>query len=588
MGLTGRDAAPPADVAEALRVLGKRTLAFGIHDPSFPSRPEDDVGRGSPYAEGGVELLRFVRELGFNAVQLGPQGETSLGNRSPYDATLFSRSTLSIALRPLVEARLLDAADLGAIVSAKPRGDRMHHAYVFDAARRALRAARAAYERTGRGRGLDDFARASAPWLDSDASAEDDPALFRFAQMVAHEQHAALRRRIAPWGLKLFADVQIGFSTRDEAAYRHLFLAGYRMGAPPSRTNPDGQPWGFPVLDPASRRGEAAAFFRRRIGKLLDEFDGLRVDHPHGLVCPWVYRADDPDPLRAVAEGARLFESPDLPDHPELAPLAIARSDQLDRAQARYADRWVRELDEGQVDRYAELFDLVIACAAARGRETADVVCEVLSTQPYPLERVLARHGLGRFRVTQKAKPDDPRDVYRSDNARPRDWIMLGNHDTEPIWRVVQRWRERDRGGAGVVWSWARYLAARLAPARPDSARAAFARRLVEDDRRLIEALFADLFASEAENVFVFFSDLFGYDDVYNVPGVVNDDNWTLRVRPSWRQEYPEMAERGAALHLPRALALALRARSDRGDGAPYEALVARLEASAAHSASRP
>jgi len=580
---TGRDGAPATDVADALRLLGKENLAFGIQDPSFPSRAEDDIGRGSPYAEGGIELLRYVRELGFNAVQLGPQGETSLGNRSPYDATLFSRSTLSIALRPLVEAGLLDRASLDRIVAARPRGDCVHHAYVVGAMARALGEAHRAFARAGDGRRLDDFARASAAWLDADAAVEDDPALFRFGQMVAHEQHAALRARIAPWGLKLFGDLQIGFSTRDEATYGRLFLSDYRMGAPPSRTNPDGQPWGFPVFDPSMRAGEVAAFLRRRVGKLLDEFDGLRIDHPHGLVCPWVYRASDPDPLRAVGQGARLFESPDLPDHPALGPMAIARSAQLDRTVPRYADRWVRELDDAQVERYAELFDVVVACAASRGRRAADVVCEVLSTQPYPLERVLARHGLGRFRVMQKAKPDDPSDVYRSDNARPHDWIMLGNHDTDPIWRVVRRWRER-----GVTESWARYLAGRLLPGSPEPSRAAFVRRLVEDERRMVEALFADLFVSEARNVFVFFSDLFGYDDVYNVPGVVNDTNWTLRVRPSWRREYPEMADRGEALHLPRALALALRARSTRGDGAPHEALVARLETSPAHPASHP
>ena len=41
-----------------------------------------------------------------------------------------------------------------------------------------------------------------------------------------------------------------------------------------------------------------------------------------------------------------------------------------------------------------------------RGAVAEDLVCEILSTQPYPLARVCARHDLGRFRVTQKANLD--------------------------------------------------------------------------------------------------------------------------------------------------------------------------------------
>src|SRR5207245_9993407 len=90
-------------------------------------------------------------------------------------------------------------------------------------------------------------------------------------------------------------------------------------------------------------------------------------------------------------------------------------------------------------------------------RAVDDLLCEVLSTQPYPVERVLARHGLGRFRVTQKVVLEDPADVYRSENAAPADWIMAGTHDTEPIWRVAERWV-----AGGSAPPHAAYLAQRL------------------------------------------------------------------------------------------------------------------------------
>ena len=391
------------------------------------------------------------------------------------------------------------------------------------------------------------------------------PALERhaFQQFIAHAQHDDLRDLTARLGLKLFGDLQIGLSDQDRWSYRALFLADYHMGAPPSRTNPDGQPWNYPVLDPAqyhdpidpSIPGPVLEFMSARVGKMLGEFDGLRIDHPHGHVCPWVYRAHTLDPLHAVQTGARLFSSPDLPelaDHPALARHAIVRPDQIDTTHPRHADDWVRYLDDDQVHAYSALFDTMVAAAGAHGREISDLLCEVLSTQPYQLRRVLERHGLGRFRVTQKADLQNPADVYRSENAAPADWIMVGNHDTASIWQLIEMWRQ-----TSGLQAQARYLAQRLAPAGADLE--AFANSLASDPTRLAHAKFADIFASPADNVLVFFADLLGYREPYNVPGTVHDDNWSLRIAPDHATAYAEHRKHHTALDLPTALAMALR-----------------------------
>src|SRR5207237_10925127 len=112
--------------------------------------------------------------------------------------------------------------------------------------------------------------------------------------------------------------------------------------------------------------------------------DGLRIDHPHGLIDPWVYRGGQADPQLALSQGARLFSSPEMED---LAGLAIARPGQIDVGQPRHADGRVRNLTGEQVDRYAILFDAFVAAARDHGREASDLFCEVLSTQPYPVRR---------------------------------------------------------------------------------------------------------------------------------------------------------------------------------------------------------
>ena len=140
-----------------------------------------------------------------------------------------------------------------------------------------------------------------------------------------------------------------GPSPCDQWSRGDIFLSNYYMGAPPSRTNPEANPgamafWTRTNITMMRETGPVLKFMAARLDKMLSEFDGLRVDHPHGLVCPWVYTMDDPDPLHAVQHGARLFSSPDLPDHPRLARYAIAKAEQLNRKLPRHHDNWVGTL----------------------------------------------------------------------------------------------------------------------------------------------------------------------------------------------------------------------------------------------------
>lgn len=548
----------------ALAELGVRRFLLSIHDVSFPSDPDEDVGRGSPYTRASERLLELVRSLGFTGLQLGPQGQTSADNPSPYDGTFFSRNVDSLPLRAL--APFVDVT--GATCAPSPRADHARaHATLHGLVAR-IRETPPLAART------DAFALASMEWLMRDGlydairmsygdigfrdwpehgdrgfwDRDPSPLLQRhaahlrryaMAQTLVHEAHADLRKRAAALGLSLYGDLQVGTSDADAWARASSFLPDWVMGAPPSRTNPEGQPWGYGVVDPAL--GDDG-FFAARVTKAFAEYDGLRIDHPHGLVCPWVYRPGTDDPEAAVRAGARLHESP---DRPELARYAITRADQIDHAQPRFADEWVRELEPAQVDRYATRFDMLVAAAIKNGRAPSSLSCEVLSTAPHPLRCVLERHGLGRFRVTQKADLDDPSDGYRSENAEPPDWAMIGNHDTPPVFSLVERWTAERKA------KWADYLGPRLRWSTSDRARS------TTEPYFLAQALLADLFACPAENVTIFFGDLFGHTDSFNVPGLVHPDNWSLRLPSDFEGL---LRERG--LDIPLALAMALEARS--------------------------
>ena len=61
------------------------------------------------------------------------------------------------------------------------------------------------------------------------------------------------------------------------------FNPRWLVGAPPSRTNPDGQPGGYPLLDPDqlySADSPARQLFETRLRKLLSDTHGVRIDHP--------------------------------------------------------------------------------------------------------------------------------------------------------------------------------------------------------------------------------------------------------------------------------------------------------------------
>ena len=124
---------------------------------------------------------------------------------------------------------------------------------------------------------------------------------------------------------------------------------------------------------------------KARMSKTFEAYDAIRIDHPQGLICPWVYRwlhrEDQANAHRAVQQGARLFSSPDLAAHPDLATHAIATPQQLNRSAqtTRHADDWVQSLSAEQVERYGRVFDVIVQCAQERGRDTSSVVCEVLN-----------------------------------------------------------------------------------------------------------------------------------------------------------------------------------------------------------------
>ncbi len=281
-----------AVIDRALKILGIKNFLLGIHDAAFPGRSEEDLGRGSPYSEGAAEFLGFVRSLGFNGVQLGPQGITSPHNSSPYDGSFFSRNFLSLAPLALTrpDCRLLDPEKLARLTAQLPvDSTRVNDGFARQAVGEILVEISTRHRKdlvkgnpvfsTSSGNLFGIFCRKNAAWLVRDALYEKleqlyggrnwrhwdgqeeaglDKKLFGppaglrelaclrygalqrlyseavedycFIQFLLMEQHRELRRRCRKLGLKLFGDCQIGFSDRDAWAAQSFLLPDYRHG----------------------------------------------------------------------------------------------------------------------------------------------------------------------------------------------------------------------------------------------------------------------------------------------------------------------------------------------------------------------
>jgi hypothetical protein len=77
----------------------------------------------------------------------------------------------------------------------------------------------------------------------------------------------------------------------------------------------------------------------------------------------------------------------------------------------------------------------------------------------------------------------------------------------------------------------------------------------------LARAHLADLFVGPASNVMIFFADLLGLREIYNRPGTVGPENWSLRVPPDFAEAHRQAAGAGRALDLPATLVAAMRGR---------------------------
>ena len=615
-------------IKEALKVLGKKHLAFIAHANSFPAESGKNTGFGSSNSNAAKKLMDFLSGV-FTDVQLGPAGKTKSIDASPYTGTIFSNNPLFIDLEQLTTDEwfnILSVETYNKITENNPNKDtnKTAYSYIFNEQEKALKEAFENFKKLNNAElksKFETYKEKNKFWLEKDSlyealiiengndywpmwESETDKSLFNpqndeqkiqytkrieelkekyadvieyysFCQFVISVQNEKTREYAQSRGLKMIADRQVAFSDRDNWAYQAYFLKGWCLGCPPDYFSEDGQAWGFPVMDPEKlfnpdgSLGEGGLLMKELYKKMFTENPGgVRIDHMVGLIDPWVYVAGRKP---KIEEGAgRLYSSP---EHPVLSRYAIATMDDLNNEVEADKEERIIKLTPEQVRKYGRLVEkIVIGAAEEVGLDKDSIVCEDLGTLTMPVVSVMKEYDLQGMKLIQFVVPEKPMHPYRCKNINERCWAMVGTHDNEPIAMWANATVHTEAGYLN-----GKNLAEDLYPDANNEEREQIAVRCSNDAEFLTQNKLIELFACKAENIQIFFTDFLGLYDVYNRPGTSGDSNWSLRIPDNYEEVYCNNLKSGKALNLPLILKLAIYARGNEFANANQE-IINKLE----------
>lgn len=572
-------------IRKALKALGKKNFVFIMHNGSFPSVEGENTGFGTINSQAGKNFLDYASGL-FDAIQMGPAGKTKSSDSSPYTGTIFSNNPLFIDLKELTTDKwhkILSEKTFKDIVDNNPNKDKNKTSYSY-ITKRQDDALTEAYENFLKlndkklNAEFDTYKIENDSWLDKDSLYEAfalengtdywpnwknkaDKNVFnpksieekieygkridemskkyakeidkyKFIQFVLNKQNVETKKYADSKNIKMIADRQVAFSDRDCWAYQSLFLEGWCLGCPPDYFSKDGQAWGFPVIDPEKlynsdgSLGEAGILMKNLFKKMFKENPGgVRIDHIVGLIDPWVYKAGK-KPMPEQGAG-RLYSSP---EHPELSKYAIAKLEDLDTTLTPDKEKRVKSLTEEQIRLYGRLIEkIVIAAAKEEGLTKDSIVCEDLGTLTNPVAAVMKEYELLGMKLTQFTVPTEDDDPYRCKNITKKCWAMIGTHDNQPVSLWAKSLVHTHEGYLHV-----KNLVEDLFKEAPNKDEIIV--KMTNDENFLKETKLVELFACQAENIQIFFTDFFGMNQTYNTPGTSGDKNWSLRLPNNFAQ----------------------------------------------------
>lgn len=575
---------------DGLKLLNKQVDVI-IHNSSAPSVPSENVGIGSLFSKTTFnKLMPFLKSHAITGIQQEPNGIRKLGDFSPYSPESSAKNIFVIPLEKLASSEynnLLSKETFRSIVTNRPKGNNVDYKYVSENFEKALKEAYEnfkegdflkkefadfkaengeKYEKYAIFRILDSHYKKGweewdgidkklfSPQNNEEKSAakkritelkskyQDEIDFYIFKQMLVEKENVASNANSSKHNITIIGDSPVATPAADEWIHQHLFLQGKALGCPPDYFSPEGQRWGFKYFDPEKifnkdgSLGEAGLILRKKYEDYFASFPGgLRIDHVIGLVDPFIYTTAE----KMTAENSgRIYSK---------------KGSQYKKHGKEYENI---------------LRQIVLPAAEKYGIDTSSIICEDLGEVTRPTAKAMKNLNLSGIAVTQYD--------YRGATTPEKDLIMLGSHDNVSYLEFVE---DLFSGNQAERFGKKTYLLAE--DTAPKNATAEDIQKYADDIRadkkKFIAASFAELFASPARRIQIFFTDLFGIPKTYNRPGTT-EGNWSLRIGENFENDYYKAVSEGKAPNFAQIIATALRHRGlDKGN----EALLTKLDNSA-------
>lgn len=586
---------------EAFDYLGIQNRAIILHGSSFPSAGPD-IGVGSPYSKAAQDLTKEFMMYGFNAMQLGPTGEITSFDISPYASKVFAKNPLFIDFKELTTpgyACILSKETYDNITDLhKVKGQNYNYANFLEAFENTDIALEEAYttfkirlrDKDKNAIALNKefvrFKEKSKDWLVKDGifkilskmNGTDDFTKWEnqldanlisrvekgdliavkrynqianrskdkieknsFTQFLIDKQIKANKEFRKSNNFMYINDLLVGCSKADVWANRDAFLTGYSMGCQYGGKDNCPQAWDLPVLNP----------------KRLFKSDG-------SLDIAGQFLKKKLESALEYCENVRIDHAMGLVDPwiYEDESLYVANGI-VHSIRGNYISNMPHIDPEGNYRNILER--IVLPTLRERGVKPEDAVWEDLGNQTDVFREIYYNkvHLPGITQLEWKA----------GEQAGVNDTTIIGSHDSSPV-RMMD----------GNQWD-KNYLAGFL---QPDPAKRKehdeFLHNISTNPMELVKAKFIELFRS-SKNIQISFADFFGIDRRYNVPGEQNNTNWKLRINNNYIDTYYKnlSSENPTVPNIPELLAKAVQSKIDmtvakKNDSNPEEAAQLREE----------
>ena len=439
--------------------------------------------------------------------------------------------------------------------------------------------------------------------------------LYKFKQFVIDKQEHEFKKENGK--LPYSTDAIIGFHMMDYYAHKDAFLPNYRVGTPyggEGRAIGNGSPWGnnqtwdIPVVDPKklfikdedgtiTGLGPAGKLIREKFEKLLDTYENIRIDHAIGLIDPWIYDKNRVE----VQIGRYPGEDSGVPEHviyrnAHGANISMMHKDHVfgyDKGWDHHITDLVNEDIKNMPDidpdgDYAKILDeILLPLFKEKGANPDDMVWETLGCDTQKFREVFDKQRNGKVLPEITSAYEWQIQKRLSDPRHREDTVILGCHDHPPFAQVCDDNFYAQKNCKNGMFE-DHYIVGSLYPEMTNSQRADIMNQLRWDRRLRVKLKFSEMLRY-AEKLQFTFMDFFGLDKTYNHAGTQNPNNWKLRLKKSYKEDYYKALEwkpgddgvNRVALNMPEELkrpVIAKIATEKGSDFASHQELIDRLD----------